>query len=86
MGLASRVAPAGGARRAAEALGLEIARFPQACMRQDRQSALEQGDLDLEAALANELRHGLESLRSPDALQGARRFAAGDGRHGGFER
>jgi enoyl-CoA hydratase len=86
MGLANRVVAPGGTRRAAEALALAIAGFPQACMREDRLSALEQGDLGLDAALANELRHGLESLRSPDAVQGARRFAAGAGRHGGFER
>jgi enoyl-CoA hydratase len=86
MGLANRVAPSGGARRAAEDLALEIARFPQTCMRQDRLSVIEQAGLDLPAALANELRHGLESLRSGDAAEGARRFAAGSGRHGEFER
>jgi enoyl-CoA hydratase len=82
MGLANRVVPSGETRGAAEALALEIARHPQTCMLQDRLSALESGALDLEAALENELRHGLESLRSPDALAGARRFAAGHGRHG----
>jgi enoyl-CoA hydratase/carnithine racemase len=85
MGLANRVAPDGGARAAAEALALEIAAFPQACMRHDRLSAYEQGDLDLPEAMANELRHGLESLRSGDAADGARRFAAGSGRHGSFD-
>jgi enoyl-CoA hydratase len=84
IGLANRVVPSGGARAAAEDLANEIARFPQACMRGDRQSALEQADLDLPDALANELRHGLESIRSPEAAEGARRFAAGRGRHGDF--
>jgi enoyl-CoA hydratase len=86
MGLANRVVPSSGARAAAEALALEIARFPQACMRGDRMSAYEQGDLHLPDAMANELRHGLESLGSPEAVEGARRFAAGAGRHGAFER
>jgi enoyl-CoA hydratase len=85
IGLANRVVPAGRARPAAEELALDIARFPQACMRGDRASALEQADLDLQGALANELRHGLESLAAPDALEGARRFAAGRGRHGSFD-
>ncbi|HEY4027603.1 MAG TPA: crotonase/enoyl-CoA hydratase family protein [Candidatus Dormibacteraeota bacterium] len=85
MGLANRVTPSGAARRVAEDLALEIAGFPQTCMREDRLSALEQTNLDLEAALANELRHGLASLRSPEALGGARRFASGRGRHGDFE-
>jgi enoyl-CoA hydratase len=85
IGLANRVVPSGGARAAAEELASEIARFPQACMRGDRQSALEQADLDLPDALANELRHGLESIRSREAAEGARRFAAGRGRHGDFD-
>jgi enoyl-CoA hydratase len=84
MGLANRVAPSGGARAAAEELALEIARFPQACMRGDRLSVYEQADLDLEEAMGNEFRHGLDSLRSPEALAGARRFASGRGRHGEF--
>jgi enoyl-CoA hydratase len=84
MGLANRVAPPGGTRAAAEALAREIARFPQACMRHDRLSAYEQGDLDFAGAMANELRHGLASLASPEAVTGARRFAGGEGRHGAF--
>jgi enoyl-CoA hydratase len=84
MGLANRVAPAGGARADAEALAAEIAAFPQACMRNDRLSAYEQSGLDLPEAMANELRHGLASLGSGDAVEGARRFTAGSGRHGAF--
>ena len=84
MGLANRVAPRGGARAAAEELAREVARFPQACMRGDRLSVYEQGDLGFDEAMANELRHGLESLSSPDAVAGARRFASGSGRHGAF--
>ena len=34
-----------------------------------------------EDAMANELRHGLTSLQS-GALEGAQRFASGEGRHG----
>ncbi|HXM56255.1 MAG TPA: crotonase/enoyl-CoA hydratase family protein [Candidatus Dormibacteraeota bacterium] len=84
MGLANRVVAAGETRAAAEALALEIARFPQACMRHDRLSAYEQGDLGFDAAIANEFRHGLASLGSSEAVEGARRFAGGDGRHGAF--
>ena len=81
IGLASRVVPAGEARAAAEALAHEIARLPQACMRNDRRSTIEQLDLDLGAAMANEVRWGLASLEA-GAAEGARRFAAGEGRHG----
>jgi enoyl-CoA hydratase len=83
MGLASRVVPSGTARAAAEALAAELARFPQLCMRHDRLSAYEQHDLSLDAALANELRHGLVALEH-EALGGAARFAQGEGRHGAF--
>jgi enoyl-CoA hydratase len=85
MGLANRVAPPGQARRAAEELAAEIARFPQGCLRHDRLSALEEADLDVQAALANEFQHGLVSLRA-GAAGGARRFAEGRGRHGDFGR
>jgi len=84
IGLANRLAPSGGARAAAEELAREIARFPQECMRGDRLSVYEQADLDLAEAMGNELRHGLDSLRSPEAQEGARRFASGSGRHGEF--
>ncbi|WP_113703752.1 crotonase/enoyl-CoA hydratase family protein [Nonomuraea lactucae] len=82
MGLANRVVPTGTARRHAEELARELARFPQACLRGDRMSALEQEALDEADAFRNELRHGLLSL--PDAAGGAARFAAGEGRHGAF--
>ncbi len=84
MGLANRVVPTGQARAAAEALAAEIARFPQATMRADRASAYESLALPLDAALKNELRHGLEALASGEALAGATAFKDGKGRHGAF--
>jgi len=83
IGLANRVVPNGTSRAAAEELAAELARFPQLCMRHDRRSAYEQHDLDLESALANELRHGMVALEH-EALPGAARFAGGAGRHGAF--
>jgi enoyl-CoA hydratase len=83
MGLANRVVPAGQALAAAQALAAEIARLPQACLRSDRLSVLEQEGLDMEAAMANEVRRGLPVLG--EALTGAARFAAGAGRHGHAE-
>ncbi|GAA2840540.1 crotonase/enoyl-CoA hydratase family protein [Crossiella cryophila] len=84
IGLANRVVPPGQARAAAEELAERLARFPQTCLRQDRLSVLEQDGLTEEAAIGNELRHGLVSLAT-DTLDGARRFTAGAGRHGEFE-
>ncbi len=81
IGLANRVVPSGTALTAAIALATEIAAFPQTCMREDRLSVLEQDGLDTDAAIANELRHGMASLAA-DTLAGATRFAGGAGRHG----
>ncbi|MEA2168848.1 MAG: enoyl-CoA hydratase [Solirubrobacteraceae bacterium] len=82
MGLANRVVPDGESRAAAEELAHQLARFPQVTMRGDRLSALEQDGLPEQAAIANEWQHGTASLQT--ALEGAGRFAAGEGRHGAF--
>ncbi|MFI9611619.1 crotonase/enoyl-CoA hydratase family protein [Streptomyces sp. NPDC052023] len=82
IGLANRLVPTGRARAEAEALAAGIAHFPQACLRADRASVLEQDGLDEPAALRGELRHGTGVLA--ESLQGAARFAAGAGRHGSF--
>ncbi|MGW3027756.1 crotonase/enoyl-CoA hydratase family protein [Streptomyces sp. NPDC001221] len=82
MGLANRVVPTGRARAEAEELAAEIARFPQACLRGDRASVLDQEGLGEETALLSELRHSKDVLA--EGLEGAARFAAGSGRHGSF--
>ncbi|MES2885750.1 MAG: crotonase/enoyl-CoA hydratase family protein [Pseudomonadota bacterium] len=84
MGLANRVVPAGEALAAAEQLALQIAAFPQACMRGDRQSAYQQWDMDEAAAIGNEFAHGMRTLQSGETLAGAGRFSSGGGRHGEF--
>ncbi|MCK9380583.1 MAG: crotonase/enoyl-CoA hydratase family protein [Sulfuritalea sp.] len=85
IGLANRVVADGAARAAAEALAVQIAAFPQTCMRHDRLSSYEQWGLPLQEALINECRHGRISLDSGDAKTGADRFREGEGRHGRFE-
>jgi enoyl-CoA hydratase len=82
MGLVNRVVPDGTAVAAALALAGELAALPQAGLRGDRRAALEQWGLDEAAATAAELRHGMATLATGESLQGARRFAAGAGRHG----
>ena len=84
IGLANRVVPEGAALAAAQALGAEIARFPQVCLRNDRASVLEQDGLTLGEALANEFRRGRTTLASGEATSGAARFAGGAGRGGRF--
>lgn len=84
-GLANRVVPKGGALREAEKLALQIAGFPQTCMRGDRRSVYEQWNLSEDAALANEFNHGLQALQAGETLAGASRFTGGTGRGGKFD-
>lgn len=84
MGLVNRVVPDGDAVTAAQALAHDLAKFPQICMRRDRASAYEQFDMDFDAAIQNELRHGIESLAA--GSQGhAAEFVGGKGRGGRFD-
>jgi len=84
IGLADRVVPSGTALDAALELAGQLAAFPQRCLRSDRLAAYEQWGLDLDAALAAEYRHGIETIRSGETRAGATRFAGGEGRHGAF--
>lgn len=84
IGLANRVAAAGEALRAAEELALQIAGFPQTCMRGDRMSVYEQWGMGVDEALANEFRHGMQALVSGESVQGAGRFTGGEGKGGRF--
>jgi enoyl-CoA hydratase len=81
IGLVNRVVPPGRARAEAEALAASLAALPQACLRNDRLSVLDQEGLPEDEAMAAELRFGLDSL-ARGALDGAARFASGAGRHG----
>jgi enoyl-CoA hydratase len=74
MGLANRLCEPGEARSAAIELARQIAAFPQRCMRSDRLSSYEQWSLSLDAALHNELEHGIEVLSAPDFVDGVKAF------------
>ena len=82
MGLVDRVTEPGVVLDAAVELAQQLAALPQRCLRSDRRSLLEQWSLDHDAAMANETRLGLATIRSGETQQGAARFAAGEGRHG----
>jgi enoyl-CoA hydratase len=83
IGLANRLAAAGEALGAAQALARELAAFPQRCMLADRESAYQQWDLPLADALRQEGARGVAIVASEGAA-GAARFVAGAGRHGAF--
>ncbi len=82
MGLVNRVVPTGSALDQAVAWGWQLAALPQACLRNDRLSALAQWGLSTADAMRTEVRFGLASLASPDAASGAAGFAGGAGRGG----
>ena len=83
-GLADRVVDNGQSRIEAERLACEIAKFPQICMRNDRQSAYEQFGHNIEDAMANEFNFGLKTLEAGEFLKGSQAFNNGKGKHGGF--
>jgi enoyl-CoA hydratase len=80
IGLANRVVAPGEARSSAEALAGELARLPQDCLRSDRRSVYDAFGADERQALATEFAHGQTVLNQ--AVYGAARFSAGEGRHG----
>ncbi|MGO9250629.1 MAG: crotonase/enoyl-CoA hydratase family protein [Mycobacterium sp.] len=81
MGLANRVVAKGRSRQAAEELAAQLAALPPECMRADRLSALNQWGLPESEALDFEF--ASISRVAAEANDGAGRFAAGAGRHGG---
>jgi enoyl-CoA hydratase len=81
-GLVNRVVERGRALEAALEVARSLAAFPQAAMRNDRLSLLDQWGLDEDAAMRSELEHGMETLASGEGEAGARRFAEGAGRGG----
>lgn len=84
IGACERVVPDGQSRAAAEALAEEIARFPQGCLRADRQSVYAQHGLPLREALQSEWQLSAP-LVAAEGVAGAQRFSDGRGRHGDFE-
>ena len=84
IGLVNEVVDDGHALARAVALGQTLCGFPQTALRNDRLSAIEQWDLSGEAAIRNEVEHGLNSIASGETAEGSARFLNGAGRHGSF--
>ncbi|MFK7966357.1 MAG: crotonase/enoyl-CoA hydratase family protein [Burkholderiaceae bacterium] len=81
IGLADRITEPGRALAEAVKLGRQIAGFPQACMRADRRSVYAQWSESEATALVREGAGGYPVVAA-EGVHGARRFAAGAGRHG----
>ena len=84
MGLANRLVEPGEALNQARELAGQLASFPQRCLRSDRLSSYEQWGMPIEDALLAEHGHGMATIRSGEAAEGAARFVGGVGRHGAF--
>lgn len=84
MGLVNRVVEKGKAREAAEELAAQLAEFPQACMRNDREALYRGMGRPFEEGLELEYRLGIKTLESGESVEGAGRFTAGEGKHGTF--
>ena len=80
MGLVSRLADTGDARRTAIELATEIATFPWPTLIADRDSLYDGLGTPMEEGLALEAKRGATVLDVGAA--GAARFSAGTGRHG----
>ena len=84
-GLANRVVPPEQLEKEALTLAREIASFPQQCLRNDRESALNQWSMSEAEAIRAEFALGLETLNSGESRSGATAFTQGRGRHGDFQ-
>jgi len=84
IGAANRICDDGKARDVAEALALDLTRFPQACLRADRRSVYEQRGKSVAEGLRGEWETSIDTLRA-EGIRGATRFRDGKGRHGGSD-
>ena len=85
IGLCERIVPEGDARRAAEEMAQDIARFPQEAVLADRRSIIEARGLTVREGLKVEWANGIDAIRNEGA-KGAARFRDGVGRHGDFSK
>lgn len=74
IGLVNRLVEKGSARREAENLALEIASFPQRCMRSDREALYRGLEMNITDALSLEFQMGMKVIESGETVAGARRF------------
>lgn len=82
IGLVERLVAPGTALEEALAIARRLAELPQAALRADRRSALDQWSLGFDDAMKAEYRGGIGLINSGEAQEGARRFTEGAGRHG----
>ena len=84
-GLANRVVKEGKSLEEALTLAHQLAKFPQHCLRADRNSALRSSTANqFRSLLALEVDEGMKVIRK-ESIKGAQQFARGEGRGGAFD-
>jgi len=86
MGLANRLVERGQARAEAEKIAYTISKFPQICLRSDREAVYKGFDLALGDALSLEFKLGMKVIKSGESHAGALRFQSGEGKKGRFNK
>jgi enoyl-CoA hydratase len=84
IGMVNRVVEDSHALDTALEIAGQLAAFPQAGLRGDRLSLIEQWGLEESIAARNEVEHGLKGIAEGGMFAGAKRFADGEGRKGKF--
>ena len=84
MGLVNEVVLPGQCLKRAIEIAQLIAKFPQICMRNDRQAVYAGLDKALTEGLLSEASFGAQTIRSGEPLAGSYEFKSGKGRKGEF--
>ncbi len=84
IGLVNEVVPPGQSLKRSLELAHAIAKFPQICMRNDRQAVYGSLGKELTEGLQLEVKLGVETIKSGEPLAGSREFTSGKGRKGKF--
>eukprot|EP00602_Paraphysomonas_sp_CaronLab_P006462 CAMPEP_0185034676 /NCGR_PEP_ID=MMETSP1103-20130426/24766_1 /TAXON_ID=36769 /ORGANISM="Paraphysomonas bandaiensis, Strain Caron Lab Isolate" /LENGTH=386 /DNA_ID=CAMNT_0027571425 /DNA_START=171 /DNA_END=1331 /DNA_ORIENTATION=+ len=85
IGLVNRVVPQGQALAAALEYAQDLSRYPQLCLRKDRDALLRQWGMSADDALSMEASEGETPVVIEEAVKGAGVFARGKGRGGDAE-
>ena len=86
IGLCEYIVEDGESRKKAEEIAKIIAKFPQECVRADRNSTIKQSNLSVKEGLLYEWNNSMDNkILSKEGIKGAERFSKGHGRHGDFE-
>lgn len=85
IGLCEYVVENGKSRVKAEKIAHEIARFPQECVKADRNSVLNQNNLSIKEGIAFEWTNSIDIINK-EGIKGAKKFSKGYGRHGDFKK